>query len=656
MRTLTKSRFKTALDCPRKLYYANKSLYPDAKANDDFLQALAEGGFQVGELAKLYYPGGHDIIESGYKIPLERTNELLKQENVIIYEAAVLYNNLFVRVDVLVKEGNNIQLIEVKAKSFNGNDGESTFLNSKGFLSPDWKPYLYDVAFQKYVLQKAFPHFKVDAYLMLADKSKATSVNGLNQKFQLYKNGEGRTGVKLFGDTSLEALGENILTAVNVNNIVEQIFAGTDQAKSKEKSFEDMVIEYANAYENDLKLYSPIGAHCGSCEFNTDDPNFISGFRECWKEQTLLLDEDFNKSLIFGLWNYRGKQKCIEEGVFFIKDVEKEHIGDITPKDDGKLSGKERQWIQVEKEKNNDNSVYIDYDGLKTELANHTYPLHFIDFETSMVAIPFYKGSVPYEQIAFQYSHHIMEKDGTVKHASQFLSTEKGVFPNFEFIRSLKKDLENDNGTIFRFAAHENTVLNQIKEQLIQKTDVDIADREELMAFIDSITHNKDRCGERDMIDMCQIVKDYYYDPYTKGSNSIKAVLPAVLKRSEFIQNRYGQPIYGKDCNIPSLNFTEPQIWIQKDDDGKIISPYKLLPPLFNDIPMEDAEQFITDDNIAGGGAALTAYAKMQFTEISETERNLVAQGLLRYCELDTLAMVIIYEYWKNAIQIQDYI
>ena len=71
---------------------------------------------------------------------------------------------------------------------------------------------------------------------------------------------------------------------------------------------------------------------------------------------------------------------------------------------------------------------------------------------------------------------------------------------------------------------------------------------------------------------------------------------------------------------------------------------------------MEDAEQFITDDNIAGGGAALTAYAKMQFTEISETERNLVAQGLLRYCELDTLAMVIIYEYWKNAIQIQDYI
>jgi len=58
----------------------------------------------------------------------------------------------------------------------------------------------------------------------------------------------------------------------------------------------------------------------------------------------------------------------------------------------------------------------------------------------------------------------------------------------------------------------------------------------------------------------------------------------------------------------------------------------------------------MTDENLANGGAALTAYAKMQFTEMNEEERTLVVKGLLRYCELDTLAMVMIYEYWQNEL------
>jgi hypothetical protein len=47
----------------------------------------------------------------------------------------------------------------------------------------------------------------------------------------------------------------------------------------------------------------------------------------------------------------------------------------------------------------------------------------------------------------------------------------------------------------------------------------------------------------------------------------------------------------------------------------------------------------------------MTAYAKMQFTEMSGEERKLVTEGLLRYCELDTFAMVVIYEFWKDEIR-----
>ena len=40
------------------------------------------------------------------------------------------------------------------------------------------------------------------------------------------------------------------------------------------------------------------------------------------------------------------------------------------------------------------------------------------------------------------------------------------------------------------------------------------------------------------------------------------------------------------------------------------------------------------------------AYARLQFDEISDDEREELREVLLRYCELDTLAMVMIYEYF----------
>ena len=41
------------------------------------------------------------------------------------------------------------------------------------------------------------------------------------------------------------------------------------------------------------------------------------------------------------------------------------------------------------------------------------------------------------------------------------------------------------------------------------------------------------------------------------------------------------------------------------------------------------------------------AYAYMQFSDMPNEERKKIVEGLLRYCELDTLAMVMIYEHWN---------
>jgi hypothetical protein len=280
------------------------------------------------------------------------------------------------------------------------------------------------------------------------------------------------------------------------------------------------------------------------------------------------------------------------------------------------------------------------------------FPLHFIDFETSRVAIPFNKGRHPYEGIAFQYSHHTIYQDGRVAHKSQFINTIAGKFPNYDFIRQLKSGLEQDSGSIFRYATHENTFLNHIYTQLREDRN-EIPDRESLCRFIRSITFSakgseETWVGERVMIDLFELVKRFYYDPSTGGSNSIKFVLPAILNRSVFLQEKYSKPIYGADGGIPSLNYKD-WTWIVWED-GVVLDPYTLLPKMFQDMTEQENEMLSESDELKSGGAAMTAYARMQFEEMSKVDREEIEKALLKYCELDTLAMVMIYEGWKSWI------
>ncbi len=54
------------------------------------------------------------------------------------------------------------------------------------------------------------------------------------------------------------------------------------------------------------------------------------------------------------------------------------------------------------------------------------------------------------------------------------------------------------------------------------------------------------------------------------------------------------------------------------------------------------------DVEVAEGGAAAMAYARLQFEDITPAQREQIEQALLRYCELDTFAMVMILEAWLD--------
>ena len=70
---------------------------------------------------------------------------------------------------------------------------------------------------------------------------------------------------------------------------------------------------------------------------------------------------------------------------------------------------------------------------------------------------------------------------------------------------------------------------------------------------------------------------------------------------------------------------------------------------IYIDMPQEviDQMELNEEETVANGGAALAAYSKLQFCDTELTDA--LRKALLCYCELDTLAMVFIWEYFYHV-------
>ncbi|HAT1844338.1 TPA: DUF2779 domain-containing protein [Legionella pneumophila] len=640
-----------ALECPTKLwYYDRPDEYTNKLDEDSFLKALAEGGAQVEALARCYFSGGISIETSSTKEALDKTQELIQSDSVTLFEASFQHQNYFLRADILQKRPGHIKIIEVKAKSISKKD-EAKMTTKKGTVSSEWRPYIADIAFQKWVLEQLYPAFTISSYLMLVDKDAICPTNSLNQKFLVQKDSNGKAIVTLTTPITVEDLSIKILKEVNVDYHIGLLWKETNE---EGQTVKDQFNHFSKIYFSGQKFPPKAKKECGDCQFNTTGTDkLLSGFKECWCEALGYKEADFKDPTILNLWDCRDKPKYFKQGLIKLKDIHETEFK-ITEPDKSGISRTQRQWLQIEKVKTQDNSIWIDKENLRAEMDSWQYPLHFIDFETAMLPIPFNKGSHPYQGIAFQFSHHTLDINGKVTHAGQYLNSEPGIDPSIEFVRHLKKELEQDGGTIFRYSNHENTYLNFILEQLEQMIELP-NDKEELCTFIRSITKSPSKSkikweGARCMVDILELVKRFYYDPLTNGANSIKQVFPAILSRSEYLQEKYNQPIYGAACGIQSHNFIN-QCWIVKENN-RIKDPYHLLPPINKEISDEDAPLLFDSEDLKEGGAATIAYAKLQFTNMSASEREELRSALLRYCELDTLAMVMIIEAWQNLLQI----
>jgi len=640
--TLSKSRFKIALECPRKLVYATDKRYANTKDTDDLLKSLAEGGHQVGALAKLMYPGGIEITAASIEEQVRETEQLLEQEEVTLFEPTFRHGNLVVRVDVLIKRGHDIKLIEVKAKGFDPVTG--TFRAIQNPIVKEWRPYLYDVAFQNLVLEQAHPEWNVSPYLMLLDTTAPASEAGIGAQFQVVYE-DRRADVTVRPGFDPATLVTPLLRAHDVTEEVRLLRTHVVETPAGTHGFEELVEWLAEHLATGHDLPTDPGSQCKKCEFYCDPDAVTDVKRSGWAE---CMESTYHRRMpwprtdtVFGLCGHKKVGELLGSNRLALSEVD---IADLNVKETpGAISPTQRHALQVEEARGEGEPVHLERNVLRDALAQWEFPLHFIDFETSRPALPFHKGRRPNELLLFQFSHHILDEDGRLRHAGECLISEPGVEPSIAVVRALRDTLSGDAGTVVHWWDHEKTVLKDIQKR-IEASDEE--DRQDLIAFIDTLVGETK--GQGRLTDLGRLIEKTAFFHGTNGRSSIKKVLPAVLSLSNLLKKRYSQPIYGTE-QMPSLNFPAGWVWL-RERNGQVQDPYELLEPILLDQAVQEAIEQADEEEpggqsfIANGGAAMVAYAKLQRPDMSDAERQLIEGQLKRYCELDTLAMVMVYE------------
>lgn len=598
---LTKNDFLVARPCSTKLFY-KKLDYPSLLADDPYLEFLRDGGYMVEAMAKLLFSGAREL---GHWIEPERafkeTRRALEAGNGTLFEATVIHNNLLARVDILQREQAVLRLIEVKSSSFDSREGPRPFRGKRGGILSDWCEYLEDVTFQTVVLRRAFQEFTIIPVLCLVDKAKKATENATFAKFRLRTadNPENhvRPKVDYLGDIN-HLQDEHVLAFLDVKAEVDELQVEVTAA----------VDELASTLQSNpiLRIAPKIGQKCKGCEYRVlGEAGLQNGFRECWGA---LADAEPHVLDLYRVDSLGGKKR---DEVAEMTAAGKAHLHEVA---DSSLQGAyaPRQRLQIDFTR--DNREFIS-DELRQILTNHPYPLHFIDFEGSRIAIPYYEGMRSYELAAFQWSCVTIHAFGGQVDHTEWLNADD-VFPNFEFARRLRDQI-GDNGTVYIWSHFEVDVLKEVRRQII---DYNMNDPD-LAAWLDRMTVK----GNPRIVDLCTLAKDHYFHPLMKSSLSIKEVLLATWSANASLR--------------ANTVFTK---YVKYDEHGRLLAPYAALPPL----PIAEKEEVVRE-----GTGAMRVYQEMMFglAKGNAALRASYRALLLQYCELDTRAMVFIWMHWSSG-------
>jgi len=487
---LTKSDLKTARSCTTKLYY-KKLGYPTVDRVDGYTRILADGNFIVSKIAHLLYPDGIYIsanlkTEENLVNAAQETISYLQQDNVILFEPVLYHNHKLARADILVKQGDRIEIIEIRSKGFDSKVHEdlikyrklSLFRNKRtGKVGGEWRHIIEDVAYQVGILQEMLAQYLPDLkaeiapYLLVPDRTKTTTIDNLASYFQIQRLSTHRNSFSKFNGIAVNFTGDvqeiekdQFLTKVSVTTEVAELIEPTLALAQK---YLDYLIEQSP------EIFAPISKGCKSCEYRASDRDDRDGFRQCWGD---LADVEHHVLELYQMGRIGSHEEplvneLILQGKASMFDVPLEALDDYTYS--------YRQLIQIEYTQKNKEWIS---EQLPTIIKQVEYPIHFIDFETSRMA-------------------------------AESLMTVLG-----------------DRGTILTWATHENSVLRDIYYQMQAYG----YHNPQLQTWLAN-TAKLGTKGKSNLVDMNALTLKHYFHPLMKGRTSLKYVLPAIWKTNPYL-------------------------------------------------------------------------------------------------------------------------
>lgn len=616
----TRHLFRSGCSCATKLYYkANSSSYPEREEERPYIHHVNYNRQQLKGLLKMLYPEGVAVEQDGYEASSSRTARYLQKSHTVLFDGTFLADGLFAKVPLIEKDGNRITAFSIQTKAFDPDRHSIT--DAAGNIHSKWKDYLLEFAYQLFVMKRCYPQWDPEPYLLLPDKTEEARIDHIDRLVA------GEETVKK-GDIS------NLLVFIPVQNHIKSIWEGREplfefeQHPLRENSFEESLKTMARWYAEREKVFSGIGKKCRNCEFRVKSGNLRdgkkSGFLECWAN---VLTETVHKEHVFDLIG-AGNGRLVKQEIYLQENVPLKKKPGLK-KVDGSISDRQRRGLQIAKAKGWDVPGKLVSPRLLEEIDRWEYPLHFLDFEAGSYAVPFRAGQKPYHLVVFQFSCHTLQSDGSLEHYEWLHSGEES-YPNFDFVRALKLVPGILDGTIVQYSGFERSALKKIRREL-EEDSGEMQNIDKLLEWLRRIIRREDSNGSTApyLADMGRLVKNYYYNRHMDGSLSIKDVLRSTMEISPVLEERFSRPYHGS--NFDNI------IWWQRQE-GRVRNPYEILRE-YREVP------------VGRGTEAMVAYARLRSEDYERSERKELRSGLLSYCELDTLAMVMIYLHWRELAE-----
>jgi len=622
---LTKSLFKLGLSCPIKLKHALvRPALPRQSDENEYMQQLARGGYMFEKLVKVYYPGDDMFVPKEIHTDASaRTLAKIKAGDCMLHETTFAVGSLMARCDMVRVTGDTLDLIEIKSASV---DAESKLqADPKELLKKSWEPYVVDLAYQVHVARLALHAAGIDktirAWFYLPNKLGVASPEEARGLFTLTENGPGGRPTVEYRGKAKPGDETSLIAILEATDAVAQTYPG-------EESIAEASERLAGYVASGNWPTPELGMKCKACEFNV--PGQTSGFDLCWGSQARAEHHLFTLGYL-GSMEYRqpGTVRRIVEQTAprapRITDLQDEDVAGDT----SLQRGWKRQIMAVRTGRAFISPEIVRDAATLMRCKPENYPLFFLDYEGTRCALPSAPGCRPYGQIAFQWSCHVIDNPGASPRHVEWLDTENEN-PNVGFLESLRK-LLGEQGTIYHWADYEVVVTQELADEI--RVDESKAD---LVSWVDrnwgtNAKAKKHAVKSERCLDLLEISRGHFYDPAMMGSHSLKKVLPVVWKNPaiqklfpKYAQDQHGQPVKNPYDALPALT-------LQDSKDNAL-----------------DLSKLGDLDVVKNGPGAMLAYEHVRYglAASDQAARKSIRRQLMRYCELDTAAMVMVWKYW----------